>query len=103
MLCCINSFTVVKFLVEDCKVDVNCVCDGVIDGTPLHMAYGIGEESIAQYLIEHGAKQDALDSDGRKPYKLYVHSRNTYARASQSYIKRRVLKRDIFADEHLYF
>ena len=31
------------------------------------MAYGIGEESIAQYFIEHGADQDALDSDDRKP------------------------------------
>ena len=33
------------------------------------MAYGICEESIAQYLIEHayGADQNALDEDGRKP------------------------------------
>ena len=39
--------TVVKFLVEECKVDVNCVIKALINGTPLHMAYGIGEESIA--------------------------------------------------------
>ena len=87
-------FTVVKFLVEECKVDVNCVCHGVINGSPLHMAYSISEESIAQYLIEHGADQDAFDSDGRKPidYKLYMLSKTAYACASQSYIKRRVLK-----------
>ena len=30
----------------------------LIVATPLHMTYGIGEESIAQYLIEHGADQD---------------------------------------------
>ena len=98
-------FTVVKFLVEDCKVDVNCICHGVIDGTPLHMAYGIGEETIAQYLIKHGANQDTLDSCGLRPenYKVFAHSKNMYATASQSYMKLRVLKRDPFSDEHLYF
>ena len=60
-------FTIVKFLVADCKVDVNCVDPTAANGTPLHMAYGIGEESIAQYLTEHGVDQDALDSEGRKP------------------------------------
>ena len=59
-------FTVIKFLVEECKVDVNCTYKSA-DGTPLHMAYGMGEENIAQYLIEHGADQDAVDDDGRKP------------------------------------
>ena len=69
---------------------MNCVCHNIVDGTPLHMAYGIGEESIAQYLIEHGADQDALDEDGRKPidYNSYVNSRNPYARMSQIFIKR---------------
>ena len=57
--------TVIKFLVEECKVNVNCVSHKVANATPLHMAYGIGEERIAQYLIEHGADQNALDTDGR--------------------------------------
>ena len=39
-------FTVVKFLVEDYKVEVNCVSQNASNGTPLHMAYSIGEESI---------------------------------------------------------
>ena len=83
-------FTVVKFLVADDKVNVNCVSHGVANGNPLHMAYSI---SIAQYLIEHGADQDALDKDGRKPidYKLYVHSKNFYAYVSQFFIKQRVI------------
>ena len=91
-------FTVVKFLVGDCKVDVNCVNPTAANGTPLHMAYGIGEESIVQYLIEHGADQDASNSDGRKPidYKLYVHSTNHYANISQCFIKRRVICTDIY-------
>ena len=98
-------FTVVKFLVEDCKVDVNCVCHKMLSGTPLHMAYAIGEESIAQYLIEHGADQDAIDSDGRKPidYKLYVGSLNYYAVVSQFFIKRAVICTKPLSDEHVYF
>ena len=65
-------FKVVKFLVEECKVDVNCIL-GPSGGTPLHFAYGMGEENIAKYLIEHGADQDAIDNDGRKPkdYQFY--------------------------------
>ena len=82
-------FTVVKFLVEECKVDINSVCHNIVDGTPLHMAYDIGEESTAQYLIEHGADQDALDKDGRKPidYNLHWDSTNPYANMSQIFIK----------------
>ena len=98
-------FTVVKFLVEECKVDKNCVCYNIVNGTPLHMAYGIGEESIAQYLIEHGANEDALDNNGKKPidYKLYWNSTNCYAYMSQIFIKRRIIKKDFFSEEHLYF
>ena len=29
-------FTVVKFLVEECKVDINCVCHNIVDGTSTH-------------------------------------------------------------------
>ena len=98
-------FIVVRYLVEDCKVDVNCVSHSVAKATPLHMAYGIGEESIAQYLIEHGANQDALDSDGSKPidYKLYFNPRKKYVIASQFFIKRQIIRQDLFSREHAYF
>ena len=98
-------FTVVKFLVEDCRVDVNCANSLLRSGTPLHIAYGIGEENIAKYLIEHGADQDALDSNGRKPmdYKLYAYSENTYAEASQCFIKERLLQRKIGSIEHRWY
>ena len=96
--------TVVKFLVGDYKVDVNCVSHGAGNGTPLHMAYGTGEESIAQYLIEHGADQDTLDRDGGKliDYKLYVHL-NAYDCVSQFFIKRRVICRNVLTREYFYF
>ena len=98
-------FTVVKFLVEECKVDVNCVSSLSNDGTPLHIAYGMGEKSIVQYLIEHSADQNVLDSNGRKPidYKFYTDPENIHACTSQFYIKRRVILKDIFAKEYVYF
>ena len=91
MLCCTSSLLpVVKFLVEECKVAVSCVSSLANDGTPLCIAYGMSEESIVQYLTEHGANQNALDSNGRKPidYKLHADPRNIHARTSQFYIKR---------------
>ena len=99
-------FTVIKFLVEERRVNVNCVSHrAAYSATPLHMAYGIGEERIARYLIEHGADQNALDIDGRKPidYKLYVGSKNPYAFVSQFFIKKRVICKDITSHEHIYF
>ena len=85
-------FTIVKYLVEDCKVDVNFISNSLNSGTPLHMAYGIGEleENMAQYLIEHGADQNAIDGNGRKPkdYKICKGYLNTYAYMSQVCIKR---------------
>ena len=83
-------FTVVKFLVEESKVDVNCIMK-VDDGTPLHMAYGMGEESIAQYLIEHGANQDAIDDHGRKPKDYRFYTNNGYYFLSQYHRKRSVI------------
>ena len=98
-------FAIVKFLAEDCKVDVNCVCSDIINGTPLHMAYGIGEESTAQYLIEHGADQDAIDDTGRKPreYKFYEHSDNAYLFIASFFKKRRLMFKTFGSPEFNYY
>ena len=40
-------FSVIKFLVEDCKVDINYISNPTHGGTALHMAYGMGEKNIA--------------------------------------------------------
>ena len=79
-------FTVVKFLVEEHKVDVNCI-HGSSGGTPLHMAYGMDEENIAQYLIEHGADQEAIDSNGRKPKDYQFYEKNVYRLTSKYSLK----------------
>ena len=72
-------FIVVKFLVEKCKVDINSI-DEPTGGNVLHMAYGMGKENIAQYLIEHGADQKAVDNCGKKPkdYQFYQNKKNYY-------------------------
>ena len=95
--------TVVKFLVEHCKVNVNCVSNMGDDGTPLHMAYGIGDESIARYLIEHGADQDALDENGRKPVDYKSFSTNRYSGASNFSIKQRAIYKRMGSDEYDYY
>ena len=94
--------TVVKFLVEDCKINVNCVSKMRDFGAPLHWAYGIGEESIALYLIEHGADEDTLDGDGRKPIDYKFHSTNRYSNASDLGIKQRILYKRMDSDEYIY-
>ena len=84
----LKLFTVVKFLVEECKVDVNHTAKRV-GGTPLHIAYGIGEESIAKYLIKHGADQEAIDDHGRKPRDCEFYESNIYYTISKCYLKQR--------------
>ena len=98
-------FTVVKFLVEDCKVDVNCMSNLIIGGTALHMAYGIGEKNIAQYLIEHGADQDAIDGNGSKPkdYELYGNHDNPYSLMSKYFYKLRVISKSMLSQEYHHY
>ena len=95
-------FSVVKFLVEDCKVDINCTSNASDGGTPLHVAYGMSEKDIAQYLIEHGANLEALDNSGRKP-KDYEFYESSYVVVSKYLIKRRVIHKSIVSPEFFHF
>ena len=69
------------------------------------MAYGIGEESIAQYLIKRGADQDAMDDTGRKPreYKFYENSDNVYLLSSNFFKKRRLIMKTFGSPEFIYY
>ena len=96
-------FSVIKFLVEDCKVDTNCISNLTHGGTPLHMAYGIGEKNIARYLIEHGANLEVMDNGGRKPNDYEFYESSCYADASKVLIKKRAIRKDIFSPESVYF
>jgi len=57
-----GCFDVIKFLVEQCKADINIRSAALL--TPLHVAYMAGHIHIAQYLEEHGAHVLATDEDG---------------------------------------
>ena len=70
-------FTVVKFLVEECQVDVSYTAT-ILGGTALLITYGMGEKSIAQFLIEHGADQEVVDNNGRKPRDCKFYAKNIY-------------------------
>ena len=97
-------FTIVKFLVEDCKVDVNRTSTHTTGGTALHMAYGI-RENIAQYLIEHGTDQDATDGNGSKPkdHGLYGDPKNIYSAISTFFCKERVILKSLLSHENLHY
>ena len=84
---CLKLFIVLKFLVEDCKVNINSVSFTINRSTCLHVAYGMGQENIISYLVEHGADQDVLDEDGKKPSDYRFTKSNKYSLLSQWLIK----------------
>ena len=96
-------FSIIKFLVEDCKVDTNCISNFTDGGTPLHMAYGIGVNNIAQYLIEHGANLEVMDNSGRKPKDYEFYESSCYANASKFLIKKRAIHKTIISPESRYY
>jgi len=67
------------------------------------MAYGIGEENITKYLIEHGADQEALDDDGRKPKDCKFYRSDKYSVISMYLFKQRVIYRNILGPEFIHF
>ena len=82
---------VLKFLVEEYQVDINSVSVNLNRSTCLHVAYSMEQENIIKYLIEHGADQDVLDEDGRKPSDYRFREHNTahnYSLLSQKFIMR---------------
>ena len=95
-------FSVIKFLVEDCKIDINCISSMPDGGTPLHMAYGMGEKNIARYLIEHGANLEAMDNSGRKP-KDYEFYESSYILTSKFLFKRRLIHKTILSLGFFHF
>ena len=95
-------FSIIKFLVEDCKVDTNCIRSSSNGGTPLHMAYGIGEKNIAQYLIEHGADQEAIDNENRKPKDYEFYKNNCYSFATIYCSKMRIIVKNV-GPECMYY
>ena len=99
-------FTVLKFLVENCKVNINQIVfvDQFNGATALHMAYGMNELEIANYLIKHGANENLIDYNGKRPRDYQFGSKDD----SFCFVSRRILKisklyRDIKSKEYQYY
>ena len=89
-------------MLEECSgIDVNVTTD---DGllTPLHTAYLGGHTQLAQYLIQHGADEYAVDSDGHTPYE-YIDGDPGSIKCSEYYQNRRKIHHIPYSIEHCYY
>ena len=98
-----NCFDVVCFLLtEHNDIDVNVTTDGDYLQTPLHLAYLCGQTQIAQYLIQHGADVNAVDSYGHTPYE-YIDGDPNCIKDSEYLQNKRKIHHIAFSIEHCYY
>ena len=98
-----NCFDVVSFLLEECNgIDVNVTNGDDYLYTPLHLAYLYGHTQIAQYLIQHDADVNALDSCGYTPYE-YINGDPDCVKASEYFQNTRKIHHIPYSIEHCYF
>ena len=78
--------------------------DATDDGlrTPLHLAYLAGHTQIAQRLIQYGADEDAMDSNGHKPYE-YIDGDANWMKDSEYLQNRRKIHHIPYSIEHCYY
>ena len=96
-----NCFGVVCFLLEECSdIDVNVTDDHM--WTPLHLAYHCGHTKIAQYLIQHGADEYAVDRDGHTPYE-YIDGNPGWIEDSEHFQNKRKIHHIPYSIEHCYY
>ena len=96
-----NCFDVVCFLLEECSdIDVNATDDNMC--TPLHSAYLNGHTQIAQYLIQHGADEYAVNSYGCTPYQ-YIDGDPDCIETSEYFQSRRKIHHIPYSIEHCYY
>ena len=70
--------------------------------TSLHLAYLFGHTEIAQYLIQHGANEDAVNGDGCTPY-VYIDGDPVGISYSEYLQNRRKIHHIPYSIEHCYF
>ena len=88
---------------KECSdIDVNATNDHSMRYTPLHLAYLYGHTQIAQYLIQHGADEYAVDSDGCTPYE-YIDGDPDCLEASERFQNRRKIHYVPYSIEHCYY
>jgi len=63
----------VKYLMEECNVDVNLCCHGDSNTTrSIHLAAKENHVDVLEYIISHGALVNSVDSNKRTPLHLSV-------------------------------
>ena len=96
-----NCFDVVCFLLEECSdIDINAT--GNYMETPLHLAYLCKHKRIAQYLIQHGADEYAVNIDGCTPYE-YIDGEPDWIEVSWYSQNLRRIHHNPFSIEHCYY
>lgn len=98
-------FTVLKYLVENCEVNINqgIIISPLKGGTVLHLAYSLNEMEIAKYLIEHGADQNIVDNNGKKPHEYSENEPNAVSLISNYFLKKSKIYKDLFSKESQYY
>jgi len=65
----LNNYDLAAYLLDN-AADVNVVCRGDRNWTPLHRAVANRNGRIARLLVQRGADLEARDADGRRPVDL---------------------------------
>lgn len=95
-----SCFDVVRFLVEECNGEVNVTDDGLL--TPLHVAYLAGQTCIAQYLLQHGADENAMDKHDYVPYE-YIEGHPGAIEFSHLIQNKRKIHQNPYSNKHCYY
>ena len=68
----LNDLKLLKYLVQECKQDVNAA--GEREETPVLVATFYGSDILLKYLLEHGARVDASEKQGGTPLMLAAYA-----------------------------
>ena len=96
---------VVKFFVEECKVDIDTVSSAPDSfyWTPLHVAYTVDDPRIVTYLIQQGANVNAVDIHGRKPIEYAGGERIMIEQSTALICRRKIFEQKFESDEFKCF
>ena len=98
----VGCFDVICCLVKECNdvIDINVTDDGLL--APLHVAYLAGQTEIAQYLLQHGADEYAVDKHNCTPYD-YIEGHPDAIEFSKIMQNKRKIHQNPYSNEHCYY
>ena len=95
-----GCYNVIYYLIEENVIDVNVIDDGLL--TPLHVAYLARQTEIAQYLLQHGADEHAVDKHDNTPYD-YIEGHPGAIEFSELMQSKRKIHQYPYSNEHCYY